>query len=48
LRNDGDWTFSGGATRLEDVLANVTGLEIRAEYGDGADESGLDNVELAR
>jgi len=48
LIDDGKWTFHGGATSLNDILANVTDFRIRAEYGVGEDESGLDNVELVR
>jgi hypothetical protein len=41
-----DWTLDGGAQTIRDVLANVTALHIRAEYGVGTDESRLDNVML--
>jgi tetratricopeptide (TPR) repeat protein len=44
--NDGKWKFMGGATNLDDVLMNVTDFRIRAEYGVGADECGLDNVQI--
>lgn len=40
------WTLGGGATSLEEVLFNVTDFQIRAEYGVGDDETGLDNVAL--
>lgn len=48
LTDDVGWTFSGGATSIEDILLNVTDFQIRAEYGVGGDESGLDNVELGK
>ena len=38
------WTLSGGANSLSDVLANVTSLQIRAEYGGGDDYSSLARV----
>jgi hypothetical protein len=44
--NDGHWKFSGGAASLDDVMMNVTDFRIRAEYGVGADECGLDNVRV--
>ncbi len=46
LVDDGGWILGGGATSLNDVLSNVTDFQIRAEYGDGSDKSGLDNVRL--
>jgi hypothetical protein len=46
LTEDQGWVFGGGATTLSDILINVTDLQIRAEYGVGMDQSGLDNVEL--
>ncbi len=49
LGDDGEWTFGGGATSINDVLVNVTDFQIRAEYGANAlDECGLDNVELIK
>ncbi|MCK7575192.1 MAG: hypothetical protein MZV65_04395 [Chromatiales bacterium] len=45
LSGDG-WKLGGGARSLADVLANVTGLRIRAEYGVGEDESALRAVRL--
>lgn len=48
LVDDGDWVFSDGATKLEDVLVNVTDFRIRAEFGaDSHDTTGLDNVTLS-
>ncbi len=44
--NESKWELLGSATTLADVLADVTSLEIRAEYGFGEDETGLDNVAL--
>lgn len=41
-----NWDLRGGATILDDILSNVTEFQIRAEYGNGVDSSGLDNVEL--
>ncbi|KAA3621850.1 MAG: hypothetical protein DWQ08_13545, partial [Proteobacteria bacterium] len=38
------WALSGGATSLEHVLSNVTGVGIRAEYGVGTDYSELSEV----
>ena len=38
------WTFDGGS--FDDILADVTEFRIRAEYGAGADISGLRNVVL--
>lgn len=46
LYDDGEWTLSGGASSLSEVLSNITDFQIRAEYGSGADSSGLDNVRL--
>lgn len=46
LEDDGSWSYEGGASRLSDILSNVTRVEIRAEYGAGEDISGLDNVML--
>jgi len=46
LLDDDEWIFSGGATKLSDVLVYVTDFQIRAEYGTGSDACGLDNVEL--
>jgi hypothetical protein len=46
LEDDGHWTLGTGTMSLDDVLANVTDFQIRAEYGVGLDYSGLDNVEL--
>lgn len=46
LKDDGLWIFGPGTMRLEDVLANVTEFRVRAEYGNGDDLSGLDNVVL--
>ena len=43
--DDDGWRLSGGARSMEDVLANVTGLRIRAEYGEGTDHAGLRGVE---
>lgn len=43
---DEGWIFSGGATLLSDILERVTSFQIRAEYGSGADVSGLDNVRV--
>lgn len=40
------WTLGGGAVTLGDVLAEVTSLRIRAEYGVGRDRSGLRRVEV--
>ena len=40
------WQLEGGAVDLNDVLQNVTQFAIRAEYGVGKDNSGLDNVQL--
>ena len=48
LKDEDEWAFGGGATSLDDVLVNVTDFQIRAEYGEGVDKSGLDNVELVR
>ncbi len=42
--NGNGWTLGGGATRLGDVLQNVTEFRIRAEYGAGTDKSSLRNV----
>ena len=44
LVDDGKWVFGGGATRLEEVLVNITDFQIRAEFGQDEDVSGLDNV----
>ncbi|MEM7443062.1 MAG: laminin B domain-containing protein [Pseudomonadota bacterium] len=38
------WTYDGGS--FDDILADVTEFRIRAEYGVGADMSGLRNVVL--
>lgn len=46
LLNDSNWQMGGGATTVADILEEVTALEIRAEYGVGEDEAGLDNVTL--
>jgi hypothetical protein len=46
LTEDAGWVFGGGATTLQDIRANVTSFQIRAEYGVGGDQSALDNVEL--
>lgn len=48
LYDDGFWTLGVGTMSLEDVLVNVTGFQIRAEYGAGSsqDYTGLDNVTL--
>lgn len=47
LFNDTEnWVLGGGASSLDAVLSNVTDFQIRAEYGVGADSSGLDSVEL--
>ncbi len=43
--DDGQWELEG-ATSVQEVLANVTDFEIRAEYGGGLDTSRLDHVEL--
>lgn len=40
------WTLGGGASRLTDVLVNVTGFEIRAEYGVGEDYTQIRGVAL--
>lgn len=45
LSGDG-WKLGGGARSLAEVLTNVTGLRIRAEYGVGKDESALRAVRL--
>ena len=44
LYDDGNWVYEGGATDLSQILQNVTGFQIRAEYGDGTDHSALANV----
>lgn len=41
------WILGEDVTALEEVLANVTDFQIRAEYGVGGDETGLDNVEIS-
>lgn len=41
------WTLGGGAKTLDEVLANITSFEIRAEHGSGGTTTGLDDVELA-
>lgn len=46
LQDDGQWSFGGGADSIDDILMNVTGFLVRAEYGVGEDFSGLDNVEF--
>lgn len=46
LKDDGGWVFEGGISNLKNILSNVTGFHIRAEYGNGVDISALDNVEL--
>lgn len=38
------WQISGGAERLGDILNNITGFRIRAEYGVGSDVSALRGV----
>ncbi len=45
LSGDG-WTLREGASSLEAILANVTDLRIRAEYGSGTDYSALRRVAL--
>lgn len=42
------WTLTRGANRLEDVLTNVTGLRIRAEYILGDTSGGLARVAVVR
>ncbi|MFX0543260.1 hypothetical protein ACEWPM_016250 [Roseovarius sp. S4756] len=42
------WMLTGGASRLEDVLTNVTGFRIRAEYILGDTSGGLARVAVAR
>ncbi|SEO75167.1 hypothetical protein SAMN04490248_11154 [Salinihabitans flavidus] len=44
LDDPGRWTLTRGASRLEDVLANVTGFRIRAEYILGDTSGGLARV----
>jgi Invasin, domain 3 len=46
LDNPANWVLGGGAASLAEVLSHVTSFQIRAEYGVGADQSGLDSVEL--
>ncbi len=48
--NDDDqlWVLGNGTRSLEDVLSRVTAFHIRAEYGKGNDESGIDNIELRK
>lgn len=48
LDDSENWTLGGGATSIGEVLANVTDFQIRAEYGVGNDETGLDNVVLGQ
>lgn len=38
------WTLHGGATSLAEVLARVTRLEIRAEYGAGDDQAQIRGI----
>ena len=39
------WRLYGGATSIAEILKNVTNFKIRAEYGDGFDQSAIRNVE---
>jgi hypothetical protein len=41
------WSAWSGATSMQDVLRNVTGVRIRAEYGEGADQAALRRVVVA-
>lgn len=45
LREDSNWILPEGST-LQNILENVSNLEIRAEYGVGEDCTGLDDVTL--
>ncbi|MFP4327851.1 MAG: hypothetical protein ACLFQL_07565 [Paracoccaceae bacterium] len=47
LDDAGRWKLTRGASRLEDVLADVTGFRIRAEYILGDTSGGLARVTLA-
>ncbi len=42
-----DGTTAATAQQMQTVLANLTSLEIRAEYVNGAESGGLDNVEMS-
>lgn len=46
LYNDGKWIFDTLSIDISSFFDNITSFEIRAEFGIGTDESGLDNVEL--
>jgi DNA-binding CsgD family transcriptional regulator len=46
LEDDELWQFGPGTMSLESVLTNITEFKIRAEYGLGTDQCGLDNVIL--
>lgn len=39
------WKLWGGATSIAEILKNVTNFKIRAEYGNGVDQTALRNVE---
>lgn len=41
------WTAWAGANTMQDVLRNVTGFRIRAEYGEGVDQAALRRVVVA-
>jgi hypothetical protein len=45
-RDDGGWMLDPGTASLDAVLAQVTALRIRAEYGEGEDWSELREVHL--
>ncbi|MBV2360595.1 hypothetical protein KUH32_12485 [Thalassococcus sp. CAU 1522] len=46
LTDDTRWRLGGGATSLADVLANVTRLELRAEFLEGDAQAGLAELVL--
>ena len=40
------WRLKGGATSVADILTNVTGFQIRAQYGPGKNTSAIRNVAI--
>ena len=46
LQDSEEWQLSEGVESLAEILVAVDKLEIRAEYGVGGDEAGIDNVRL--
>ena len=48
LTDDQEWKIKGDNITLQEILQNVTSIEIRGEFGSGEDCTGLDNVMLLR